>query len=253
MPHETAAKRILLVDDDLDILIVTKMALEVVGDFITDSCSSAQEALDYLREYRPDLILVDVMMPDLDGISFVKQLKEIPLYSRIPVIFMTARTQTQDIEGYRAAGVLDIISKPFDPEELVIKLNDFLQVLPDQETLTEGEISSKLEQLQELYRERLPGKLREVDLLWSQILCGGENRETVRKLHRLLHNITGAGATFGFKGLSQVAGALEKVLRPMLDADSNFDSDFQGEVTQHLESLKAAAKVAEVMANQASL
>ena len=125
MQQEVRPKRILLVDDDLDILIVTRMALEVVGDFVTDSCSSGEEALAYVEEFQPDLILVDVMMPYLDGLSFVQQLKLNPKFAQIPVIFMSALTG--DITKRTAClHAEDFFTKPLDLNRLEKRIEELL-------------------------------------------------------------------------------------------------------------------------------
>ena len=110
--------RILLVEDDIDIQFIAKMALESVGGFTVQVCSSGQEALDKIPEFKPELILMDVMMPGMDGLTTFRELKKIEEFKSIPVVFLTAKVQTKEIEIYKEIGGIDVILKPFDPMTL---------------------------------------------------------------------------------------------------------------------------------------
>ena len=81
-------------------------------------CSSRSQALAAVSVWKPDLILLDVMMPDMDGPTTFQKLKTLPATSSIPVIFMTAKVQPKEIESYKALGAIDVIAKPFDPMTL---------------------------------------------------------------------------------------------------------------------------------------
>jgi CheY-like chemotaxis protein len=108
-------ERILYVEDEADIRTVAKMALEVVGGFSVLACSSGQEAIDAAPAAVADLILLDVMMPGIDGPTTLRALRSLPATASTPVIFMTAKVQAAEIAEYRALGALDVIPKPFDP------------------------------------------------------------------------------------------------------------------------------------------
>ena len=81
-------------------------------------CSSRSQALAAVSVWKPDLILLDVMMPDMDGPTTFQKLQTLPETSSIPVIFMTAKVQPKEIESYKALGAIDVIAKPFDPMTL---------------------------------------------------------------------------------------------------------------------------------------
>ena len=110
-------KKIMLVEDEPDIQTIVKMALEAKG-FILEVCSSGSEALQKVSRFSPDLILLDMMMPEMDGITTLKELRKIPRSSNIPVIFLTAKVQKKEIEQYKKLGAIDVITKPFDPMAL---------------------------------------------------------------------------------------------------------------------------------------
>jgi len=89
------------------------MALEVVGDYDIALCSSGREALKAGTEFRPDLILLDVMMPGMDGLSTLEALRTIPDGADTPVVFMTAKVQANEIAHCRKLGAIEVIAKPF--------------------------------------------------------------------------------------------------------------------------------------------
>ncbi|MBY6103735.1 response regulator [Marinobacter nauticus] len=107
--------RVLYVEDDEDIRSVAELALVDVGGFDVCLCASGQEALSRIEEFGPDLVLLDVMMPGMDGPQTLKALQQRPEGLNIPVIFMTARLQPSEIEEYRLLGAIGVIPKPFDP------------------------------------------------------------------------------------------------------------------------------------------
>ncbi|MEC5214093.1 two-component system OmpR family response regulator [Polaromonas sp. CG_9.5] len=110
--------RILFVEDEPDIRAVAQMALEAVGGFAVIACASGQEALSAAPHARADLLLLDVMMPGMDGPSTLKALRELPATANTPVIFMTAKVQAAEVALYKGLGALEVIAKPFDPMEL---------------------------------------------------------------------------------------------------------------------------------------
>jgi CheY-like chemotaxis protein len=118
--------KILYVDDEDDIREIAQISLELAPEFEVRSCSSGAMALVEAAEWQPDLILLDVMMPEMDGPETLKRLADIPRTASIPVVFITARTQTHEVERYRALGAAGIIAKPFDPMALA---NDVKQLL----------------------------------------------------------------------------------------------------------------------------
>lgn len=117
MPQRSL-KRIMLVEDDPDIQTVTSLALGTFGGFDVRICGSAQEAVECAAQFRPDLILLDFMMPGMDGGDALMALRGIPATAAVPVVFLTARVQPHEIERYRELGSLAVIPKPFEPTAL---------------------------------------------------------------------------------------------------------------------------------------
>jgi two-component system OmpR family response regulator len=119
MPHMSypPLRRILFVEDDPDIQVVATMALESLGGFTVLACGSGAEALSRFDEFAPELVLLDVMMPGMDGPATLAALRQLPS-GGVPVVFMTARVQAHEIADYRQMGAVDVIAKPFDPMTL---------------------------------------------------------------------------------------------------------------------------------------
>ena len=118
---------VLHVDDEPDIREVAAMSFDLDPDISLVSAASGAEALDRLEAgCRPDVILLDVMMPELDGPGTLARLRQIAGHERTPVIFMTARAQSSELSRYVALGALGVIVKPFDPMTLAASVRDTL-------------------------------------------------------------------------------------------------------------------------------
>ncbi len=110
-----ALKNVLCIDDDQDILQVAQMCLETVAGFDVTCIDSGIRAVKEAAQINPDIILLDVMMPGMDGPSTLLKLRQIPELEKTPIIFMTARVQDKEVEEYLALGANGVVSKPFDP------------------------------------------------------------------------------------------------------------------------------------------
>lgn len=108
-------EKILLVDDDPGIRRVAELTLQKIGKFQVLAVDSGHKAVESLRTYRPDLILLDVMMPKLDGPSTLAEIRLLPEFKDIAVLFMTAKVQRQELQSYYNLGIAGVIEKPFDP------------------------------------------------------------------------------------------------------------------------------------------
>ncbi len=114
--------KILYVEDETQIQFITKFALERLGGFTVAAFVSGPEALAAAVEFGPDLALLDVRMPGMNGPDTLAALRQVPGLDTLPAIFTTADVTPADVENYRALGALDVISKPYDPEELPDRL-----------------------------------------------------------------------------------------------------------------------------------
>jgi CheY-like chemotaxis protein len=111
-------KKILIVDNEEYIQEVAKICLETIAAWEVLTASSGKEGIKKAEEYQPDAILLDVMMPDMDGIMTFQELQANSATASIPVIFLTAKIQASDRRRYAQMGLKDAIAKPFNPLEL---------------------------------------------------------------------------------------------------------------------------------------
>ena len=115
---------ILYVEDDGDIAEVAVMTLEDIGGFEVTHCASGRQALERFESASPQLILMDVMMPEMDGPETVVRLRQASPGKKTPVIFMTAKAQVHEQSAYRQMGAIGVVVKPFDPMKLCQQIND---------------------------------------------------------------------------------------------------------------------------------
>ena len=118
--------RILLVDDEPDIREVAQLSLALDPAITTKSCASGQDALAQAADWKPDVILMDMMMPVMDGAETLSRLRKNTHTAAIPVIFMTARAQTSEVEHFISLGAAGVIPKPFDPLTLAASVRAYL-------------------------------------------------------------------------------------------------------------------------------
>jgi len=117
----------MLVEDDPDIQLITRLSLEVGGGYEVRVCGSGAEAVQSAQAYAPDLILVDVMMPGMDGLATMDALREVPGVATTPMVFFTANTQEQVRRDLIRRGALDVITKPVEPSALVEQIRAIWQ------------------------------------------------------------------------------------------------------------------------------
>jgi two-component system, OmpR family, response regulator len=123
-----ALDKILHVEDEVDIQEIAKMALEAVGGLNVRTCSDGEEALSAAPEFEPDLFLLDVMMPGMDGPETFQALQKLPGFENTPAIFMTAKVMEAEVARFKEIGALGVIAKPFDP----MTLSDQIRALWDE-------------------------------------------------------------------------------------------------------------------------
>ncbi|WP_392481986.1 response regulator [Nostoc sp. C110] len=120
---------ILIVDDEEDVRAIAKLGLEMAAGWNVLTASSGQEALKVAATHKPDVILLDMMMPDMDGRATLQQLKANPATKKIPVILLTAKLQQSDRESFTDMDVAAIFAKPFRPLKLAEQINEVLVAL----------------------------------------------------------------------------------------------------------------------------
>src|SRR5215813_14131789 len=119
-------KRILVIDDEDDIREVAQVGLEMVANWQVITASSGGEGLVKAKAEQPDAILLDVMMPDLDGPTTFRKLQDEAATRHIPVLLLTAKVQAADRRQFAELGVKGVIAKPFDPLKLAEEMSRIL-------------------------------------------------------------------------------------------------------------------------------
>ncbi len=124
MMPDKSLKRILMIEDEPDIRTVAELALEAIGGFELTAYESGQHALEQIDQCEPQLIVLDVMMPGMDGPATLKAIRLLPDYAATPAVFMTAKVQSDEVQSYLAQGAAGVIPKPFDPLTLADQIKD---------------------------------------------------------------------------------------------------------------------------------
>ena len=198
--------RILCIEDDPDIQQILLISLGTVGGYTIEICSSGNEGIQKAPLFMPDLILLDVMMPGMDGPTTFKELQKINSVKHIPVIFLTAKVLPDEVHYYKQLGIIDIISKPFNPMHLASKIESVwsghTHVQPD-------DLDTKLFHLKKKYHREIPVKIDTIKQSLEQFKSSPENPESLKALLMSVHKLAGSSATYGFHEIHSTARALE--------------------------------------------
>lgn len=120
--------KVLIIDDEDDIRRVATLSLVKVGGMEVIGSASGEDGVSKAEQEMPDVILLDVMMPHVDGPSTLAKLRDNPQTANIPVIFLTAKAMTQEVEKLKGLGARGVLTKPFDPMTLPKDVKDLLSV-----------------------------------------------------------------------------------------------------------------------------
>ncbi|MDX1442764.1 MAG: response regulator [Gammaproteobacteria bacterium] len=122
-------QRILAVEDEEDIARILELSLGQIGKLDVTLCRNGPDALAVAEEARPQLLLLDFMMPGMDGLTLMRELRKLPSTAETPVIFLTAKSQPNEVQEYLDAGAAAVIQKPFDPMGLADEIRSIWQEL----------------------------------------------------------------------------------------------------------------------------
>jgi CheY-like chemotaxis protein len=190
--------RILHVDDEPDIRAVVEISLGLDPAFVVRSCGSGQEALAVAADWLPDVILLDVMMPAMDGPATLLRLREDPKTAGIRVIFMTARAQTRELDRFRSLGAVGVIPKPFDPMNLAASVRNYVKPVDD-----------ALENLRAGFLLRVKKDAAALVALRSECCSSPDPAVALVAIGQIAHGLAGAGGIYGFVEISNTAAVLE--------------------------------------------
>ena len=227
-PARRPLRTILYTDDEPDIRLIVQTALGLAEGLTVHTADSGERALELAHELQPDLLMLDVMMPGLDGPGTLKRLRADPAIARIPVIFVTAKAMPEDVLRFRALGALAVIAKPFDPMHLpaqVLALWQAGAVQPLRVTDAAADhtrLRDHVAQLSGKFLERTAAQALTLRRLFDS-LQGGD-ATYVSAMHDIAHKIHGGGAMFGFPAVSACAGEIERLVQTLLTANAGADS-----------------------------
>ncbi len=125
-------QRILLADDEPDILEISRMALETVGGYDVVVCESGAGFLKILPEFQPDLVIIDALMPDMNGLEVFDRMRQAPGFQDTPAVFLTGLVLERDLRDLRASGAAAVITKPFDPMKLPQRIDEIWRAIDDE-------------------------------------------------------------------------------------------------------------------------
>ena len=206
-------ERILLVDDDPDVGALVSRALGQVEGYTVQVCGSSIDALERARSFQPDLILLDVMMPGMDGPETLKALRANETTASIPVIFMSAGADRHDAPQYQKLGAMGVIPKPFDPALLPATLRAICGGQPIKQAYPRD-----FDDLRGAYLSELPAKTDAMAALAAALVAGGWHKPTVESLMQMAHRLAGSSGLYRVDGLARAAGILEAMLKRLLEA-----------------------------------
>jgi len=201
---------VLFVDDEPDIRAVIELSLGLDPVFVGRGCSSGPEALATAAEWRPDLILLDVVMPGMGGGATLARLREDRRTSAIRVVFMSAmsaRAHMREFRRFLALGAAGVIAKPFDPITLPSILRRYMPT------------ESRLAPVRETFFRRLSADAAELAACRTHLAQRHSLAATLNRIRDIAHALAGVCGIYGFAGISSESAALEKTAIGVLAGD----------------------------------
>jgi CheY-like chemotaxis protein len=235
---------VLYVDDDPDICAVVQAALCLVSGLEVHIAGSGLQAIAMLEHLRPGIVLMDVMMPGLDGPSTLLRLRAIPAVAHIPVVFLTAKVLPSEIIRYRELGAIGVIGKPFDPLTLGEELfglwntavpnpgNARTPVPAPAEENAEEQVQAQISGLADRFIERTRADVLRLRAAIEH--SRGEKRPALREVERVAHSIHGAGTMMGFPAISAWGAAIERLSSKITAGNIGFSAARESTALQHL-------------------
>ena len=208
-----SAKRILLVDDEDDIREVAAISMQAVGGWHVRAARSGSEAITIAIADPPDAILLDVMMPDLDGPATFRLLQDDPRTRDIPVILLTAKAQAADRRCFEALGVAGVLSKPFDPMALPGQVAGLLAGVP-KGRVAEAPLASSgaIDKIWESSREEFTRRIATLEEAIAAIAAESLDDEVRERARSDAHKLAGSLGMFGLASGSGSAGEVEQAM-----------------------------------------
>jgi two-component system OmpR family response regulator len=222
-------RSVLYVDDEPDIREIVRISLGLSKTLTVHTADSGEHALTLARALLPDLVLLDVMMPGLDGPATLSRMRLDPIISPIPVIFMTAKAMPKEVALLREMGAAGVIGKPFDPMQLGTQVISLWQgrplpvavSVPVVVALTEDDSAGLRRQVTQFAAKFLRRTRDEAERLHGLIdRIEPGDATAMAELEQLAHRIHGSGSTFGFAAVSECAAEIEQLIGGLKQRDT---------------------------------
>jgi CheY-like chemotaxis protein len=208
--------RILVVDDEPDLRKVIERSLARDPELTIRACASGEAALQEAAAWSPDLILLDFMMPGMDGPSTLARLRQNAATAAIPVVFLTARARVEELDRLISAGAAGAIAKPFEPKALREAVRVYLGSASPASRTTEPEASHTLDgplaSEQNHYRSRLRSDAAKLRVFRTKLETDHSPDVDVGELRSIVHKLAGSAGIYGFGQVSRSASELEKTI-----------------------------------------
>ncbi|MEW6365954.1 MAG: response regulator [Acidobacteriota bacterium] len=236
------ARRIVVVDDNAKFGELIQVFLEQRGYEVL-LARDGVAGYQLVHDNRPDLVITDLLLPRMHGFELCKRIKEDPELAATPLILMTAvyKKTSYKMEG-KGYGADEFLMKPFELSDLAQSVG---RLLPPEEgqkaEQPQSEIEEKIEDLGKTYREQLPERLREIQEMWEALVEVVWDVEQVQDLHRRVHGLIGAAATFGLPAVTDEARGLERALVSLIGADHAPSAQHAAHVRSLVSSLRRTA------------
>ncbi len=218
-----SALRVLHVDDEPDIRELVEISLQMDANLAVRSCSSGDEALTAAVEWAPDIILMDVMMPVMDGPQTLSHLRENTATAQIPVVFMTARAQTRELAHFLSLGAAGVIPKPFDPISLAGAVRNYLN----------GNVKG-LDELRVKFIIRARNDAATLAALSAD--AAGDLKPSAGRIGQIAHALSGAAGVYGFEAVGAAATRLEELVDDLIETGGD-GQEVEAAITQLIEAV----------------
>lgn len=216
---------VLYVEDDPDAQAAVRFALQDMHEVHLRICSSAHEGLQAAADFPADLLLLDVMMPDIDGASVLAGLRQLAIHRDTPAIFLTSLVDPDDMRYYRSLGVSGVIAKPFDPLTLGAQIADILRDAGKREAVL-APMTEELGALQRIFERELPQRLLRIrDALVCCRHPGPVTRSDCVQVWELLDDLRNAANTYGHREIAERAQRIEQAAAGLVLSASRSTGD----------------------------
>jgi DNA-binding response OmpR family regulator len=208
-------RTVLYVDDEPDIREIVQIALGLTQGLTVHTAPTGEQALSLAHDLLPDLVLLDVMMPGLDGPGTLGRMRQDPNTAPIPVIFMTAKAMPNEVALLLEMGAIGVIAKPFDPMRLNAQVTSLWQGrIAQLPSLGKAAGNSGLHRQMTKFGERFLLRTRRQAVRLCnlvEVIHAGDVAQ-IDEVKTLAHRIRGSGSTFGFAAVSECAGEIERMV-----------------------------------------